>query len=75
MHAAEGCFFPVDDLAVASFVYLAAAVGANVKAGFNGDGNEVGEPLEQACADFSSFFGEFEDFFFFFAHRLDLVFH
>jgi len=37
MHAAEGCFFSVDDFSIASFIDLAAAVGANIEAGFDGN--------------------------------------
>lgn len=75
VHATEGYFVSVDDFAVASLVDLAAAVSANVEAWFNGDGDEVGEAFEQARANFSSLLGEFEDFLFFLAHRLDRVFH
>ena len=74
VHAAEGCFFSVDDFLVASFVDFATTVSTHVKAGFNGNGNKIGEAFEQACADLSSFIGEFEDFLFFLAHWLDCVF-
>ena len=37
VHATDGCFFSVDDFAVASFIDFAAAVGANVEAGFDCD--------------------------------------
>jgi len=50
VHAAEGCFFSVDEFSVASFVDFAAAVGANVEAGFNGDRDQLGEAFEKASA-------------------------
>jgi len=75
VYAAEGGFFSVDDFSVASFVDLAAAVGADFEAGLNGDGDEVGEAFEQACADFFSFLSKFENFLFFLAHGLNRVFH
>ena len=75
MHAAEGCFFAVNDLAVSAFIYFATAVGTNVKAGFNGDGDQVGEAFEQTCAESSSCFGKFKDLLFFLANWLNCVLH
>ena len=67
MGAAESCFFAIDGFSVAAFVDFAAAVSADVKAGFNGDGDECGEAFEEARAQFSAFVGEFKDFFLFLA--------
>jgi len=75
MHAAEGCFFSINDFSIASFVHFAAAVGANFEAGLNGNGDEVGEAFKQTCADLSSFFSELENFLFFLAHGLNRVFY
>ena len=74
VHTAESGFFSVDDFSVAALVNFAAAVSTHVEAGFDGDGNQVGEAFEKPCAQFSAFFGEFEDFFFFLSHGFDRVF-
>ena len=37
MHAAECCFFTIDDFSVAAFIDFATAVSANIEAWFNGD--------------------------------------
>jgi hypothetical protein len=73
VHTAEREFLAVYDFAVGSFVDFAAAVGADVEAGFDGYGDELGEPLEKTCAEFPAFLGEFEDFALFLAHGLDGV--
>ncbi len=70
MHAAERGFFTFEDFAVAAFVHFAAAVSANVKAGLNGNADQVGETFEQTFGELLAFFCEFKDFLLFFAHRL-----
>ena len=70
MHAAECGFFAIDDFAVSALIDFAAAVGADVEAGFDGDGDQLRKTLKQARAQFSTFCGEFEDFAFFLTHRL-----
>jgi hypothetical protein len=75
VHTAEREFFAVYDFSVAAFVDFAAAMSADVEAGFDGDGDEFCESLEKSGAEFSAFLGEFEDFAFFFAHRLKSVLH
>ncbi len=50
MHAAERGFFSVDDFSVPAFVDFAAAVGANVEAGFNRNRYKLGEAFEKASA-------------------------
>ena len=75
MYAAEGCFFPIDDLSIATLVDLAAAVGADFETGLNGDGDKVGEAFEQASADFFSFLSELENLLFFLTHGLNRVFY
>lgn len=73
MHAAECCFFSVDDFSVAAFVDLAAAVSALVQAGFDSDGDQAREAFEKSRAQLFSFFGQFEDFLFLLAHGFHLM--
>ena len=71
VHAAEGCLFAINHFTVTSFVHLAAAMGANVEAGLNGDGNQISKAFEKPSAELSAFLSEFENFSFLLAHRLD----
>ena len=74
MHATECCFFSADDFSVAALVDFAAAVSADIQAGLQRYGYQTRESFEQACAEFLSFGGEFEDFLIFFTNRLHHVF-
>jgi len=75
MRTAEFCLFAIYDLTVAALIHFAAAVSADVEAGFNGDADQVSETLEQASAEFLSFFCEFKDLFLLLAHWLVQMFH
>jgi hypothetical protein len=68
MRAAERHFFAINNFVVAAFVDFAAAVSANVHAGFDGYGDKGCEAFEQACAKFPALYGELKNFAFFLTH-------
>ena len=74
MHAAECHFHAVDFFTVGAFVDLAAAMSADVKAWSDGYGDEFRKTFEKSPAEFSAFFGEFEDFFYFVSDWFESMF-
>ena len=62
MYAAECCCFSADDFTVTSFIDLASAMSADVEAGFDGGGDQIGESFEQSCAKLSALLREFKHF-------------
>jgi len=73
VHAAEGRLVAVDGLPVPSLVDLAAAVGADVHGRLDGDGDEVGEAVEQPVTEGCTLLGEAVDLPLLLSNPLDLV--
>lgn len=57
MAAAERHLYAAYCFVVGAFIDFASAVSTHVKAWFDGDGDEFGEPLKQVCAECFAVFG------------------
>lgn len=51
MDATKCCFHVVDGFVVGTFVDFAVAMGTGIEAGFEGDGDQLGETFEEVCAE------------------------
>ncbi len=75
VNTAKRFFSSIYHFSVSSLVDFAATVNTDFQAGFNGYRNEIGKSFEKPNAEFSSFFGQLENFLFFLAYFSNAVFN